>query len=76
MTDDEKNVLREWVEQWRRREEALEPVRRDEIKQVNTEQSILILEDAFQQAIRQNTVQRDSGLVEMKHWLNRLGAGA
>lgn len=73
-TDEEKKELEEWVKQWRRREEALERIHGDEIRRVDTEQFILALEDAFQHVIRQNDISRDSGLVEMKRWLSRLGA--
>jgi transposase-like protein len=73
MKNDEKNELKKWVDQWRRREEALERIHGDEIRRVDTEQSILTLEDAFQHAIRQDDIRRDSGLVEMKHWFSRLG---
>jgi hypothetical protein len=73
MKDDEKNELKIWVDQWRRREEALERIHREEIRRVDTEQSILNLEDAFQHAIRQNEFRRDSGLVEMKRWFSRIG---
>ena len=68
----DRNAAEEWLKQWRIRENALERIHREEIKRADTEHAILSLEDAFQDAIQKNAIRRDSGLVEMRRWFDRL----
>jgi hypothetical protein len=73
MKVENRKEFEEWVKRWSLRQDVIERIHREEIRRVDTEQSILALEDAFQDAIRSNDIRRDSGCVEMKRWFNRLG---
>lgn len=63
--------MRACAAQWLRSAQALEPVRQAEIAAGGTAKAILLLEDAYQHAMK--TYNRPiSGLVEMQKYFRRL----
>jgi hypothetical protein len=60
-----------WVKTWQKAGEALENVRRREIRHIDTAKAILQLEDAFQSALREHPPKPTSGLVEQQRWFAR-----
>jgi len=65
-------TLKEWVDNWKRLTPILEEIRNREIVETDTAQSILLLEDAFQMALRENPPPPTSGMVEMQAWFRKL----
>lgn len=63
---DQRSLTLKWIESWREAAPELEILRREKIRQANTTQSILNLEDAFQSAILKGSSKPYSGLVEQQ----------
>ena len=63
--DQESNTLK-WIECWREAAPELERLRREKIRQADTTQAVLILDDAFQSAILKGSSKPYSGLVEQQ----------
>lgn len=68
----DKELLARWVRQWRAAEPELEAIRRREIREADTLQSLAILEPAFNHALRTLPLRTSSGLVEMQRIFAKL----
>ncbi|MCI0746808.1 MAG: hypothetical protein L0Y58_15505 [Verrucomicrobia subdivision 3 bacterium] len=60
--------MKKWVETWKTTGPILERLRREEVKQTDTTESILILNDAFESARLHYPLRPTSGLVEQQAW--------
>ncbi len=69
---DEREAMRRWVETWRQAGPELEAIRRKEIENINTLESLAALEGAFNYATRNVPPYETSGLVEMQRWFAKL----
>lgn len=65
---DQESITLKWIECWREAAPELERLRREKIRQANTYQSILNLNDAFQSAIHKSTPGQYSGLLEQQKY--------
>ena len=63
---DQKAITLKWIECWREAAPELELLHREKIRQADTTQSILNLDDAFQSAISKRSSNPYSGLVEQQ----------
>jgi hypothetical protein len=61
--------MKECVQLWHRNGEFLERVREDDIRNANTQQSILMFEQAFRVALRDQPPRSTSGLVEWQRYM-------
>jgi hypothetical protein len=69
---EEGEVIRRWVETWKRAGPELEAIRRKEIEALDTHKELAALEDAFNYATRNVPPDTASGLVEMQKWFAKL----
>jgi hypothetical protein len=69
---DEREAMRRWVETWKEAGPALEAIRRREVKELDTLETIACLEGAFNYAVRNVPPDPSSGLVELHEWLAKL----
>ena len=69
---DEREAMRRWVETWKLAGPELEAIRRKEVKQLDTLETIAFLEDAFNYAVRSVPPDSSSGIVELHEWLAKL----
>jgi len=69
---DEREAMRRWVETWKEAGPELEAIRRREVKELDTLQTIACLEHAFNYAVRNVPADPASGLVELHEWLAKL----
>ncbi|MBI4801748.1 MAG: hypothetical protein HY796_04400 [Elusimicrobia bacterium] len=65
-------VMRQWVARWKKAGPELERIRREESVHADLRQTIELLEDAFQSAIRHFPSGPASGLVDQQRWYKRL----
>lgn len=61
--------MKECVQLWQRNSEFLERLREDDIRNANTQQSILMFEQAFLKALRDLPARPTSGLVEWQRYM-------
>jgi hypothetical protein len=71
MTDEEREKMRVWVNNWKETGEVLERLRREEICSSNLEDSIEALDGAFKSAIFLSPVLPTSGLIEFHRILSK-----
>jgi hypothetical protein len=64
--------LRQWVACWRRAGERMEALRREELRHVDTMQSLLSLAGAFESCRLHYQPLPFSGLVEQQRWFRKL----
>ena len=69
---DEREAMRRWVETWKQAGPELEAIRRREVKELDTLETLACLEDAFNYAVRNVPPRPSSGLVELHEWLAKL----
>jgi hypothetical protein len=69
---DEREMMRRWVETWKRAGPELEAIRREEIRAADNVKVLDLLEDAFNAALESRTPRPSSGMVEMQDWFARL----
>jgi hypothetical protein len=69
---DEREMMRRWVETWKRAGPELEAIRREEIRNLDPLKVLPLLEDAFNHALRQLPPRPSSGMVEMQAWFAKL----
>ena len=68
---DEREMIRRWVETWKRAGPELEAIRRREIREADNLKVLAALEDAFNYAL-QLPPRPSSGMVEMQRYLAKL----
>ena len=75
MTDnrsvEERELMRRWVETWKRAGPELEAIRQREIREADNAQALLSLESAMNFALR-SPARRSSGMVEMQRLFAKL----
>ena len=64
MTDEEREKMREWVNNWKETGEVLESLRREEIRSADLAESIGVFDEAFRSALYLNDLSETSGLVK------------
>jgi hypothetical protein len=69
---DEREQIRRWVKQWEAAAPRLEEIRRREIRELDTQRVLAILEPAFNHAVRTLPPRPSSGMVEMQRWFAKL----
>jgi hypothetical protein len=69
---DEREAMRRWVETWKQAGPELEAIRRREVKNLDTLETLAVLEGAFNHALRTLPPRAASGLVELHDWLAKL----
>jgi hypothetical protein len=72
MKGQEKPDLLNWIHCWEKAGEAMEQSRRDNLKNVNVQEAIENLDDAFESALLTSPFKPASGLVEMQSWFARV----
>lgn len=65
---DDVAARRRWAETWGRAGEALETLKRDELRALDTQVALAQLADAFEHAVRNATPTESSGLVEQQRY--------
>ena len=68
---DDREKMRLWVENWKQTGPILEEIRRKEIRELDTLETIAALADAFRYACTL-PVRTSSGMVEMRRWFAKL----
>lgn len=64
--------LRAWVQSWQRLGPELERLRRESIRNANTQESIMRFDLAFKAALRNTPPRTTSGLVEFQRLIRKL----
>jgi hypothetical protein len=64
MTDEERNKMKAWVDNWKTLGPILEKLKREESKSANLEETILAMDSAFRSAIYLSPPKKTSGLVD------------
>ena len=72
ISEEERALMRRWVETWKAVGPELEAIRRKEIRETNTVEALEALEDAFNHALRTLPMRKSSGLIEMQDVLAKL----
>ena len=72
MTEQEREQIRQWAETWQKAGPELERIRRKEIRETDTMQSVQILAGGFQSASFMHPPRQSSGLVEQQNWFKQL----
>lgn len=64
MTDEEREKMRAWVNNWKETGKVLEKLRREEIRNSNLAETIGVFDDAFRSALWLYPAEKTSGLIE------------
>jgi hypothetical protein len=68
----DKKQGKKWVEAWRRAGVKLNELKREELRNIDTQQSLLNLADAFESCLLHHPPRASSGLVEQQRWFRKL----
>ena len=68
----EREMIKRWVRTWQQAAPELEAIRRREIRELDTLQTLASLESAFNHATRTLPPRPSSGMVEMQKWFAKL----
>lgn len=71
-TDQDRELLRQWVETWRRAGPELEEIRRREIEFADTREAVRQIFGSSESFFRDLEAPTTSGLVEQQAWFARL----
>jgi len=71
MKDPKNTDLLNWIHHWENAGEIMERSRRTRLLNVNVQQAIINLDDAFESALLNSPIKLTSGLVEMQSWFTR-----
>ncbi|HMP76019.1 MAG TPA: hypothetical protein PKE12_06975 [Kiritimatiellia bacterium] len=72
MQSTEQQQLAAWARQWRQAGPALEQIRREELRRVDTVRALTGLLGLFQSACWTHAARPDSGLVEQQKWFRKI----
>jgi len=72
MADSEINRIRQWVACWKGAGLRLEGLRREELRHVDTQESLCNLAGAFESCRLHHELLPTSGLIEQQRWFKRL----
>ncbi len=72
MTDQEADRLRHWVACWKQAGARMEELRREQIRNTDTQRSLLNLADAFESCRIHHKPLPTSGFVKQQHCFRRL----
>jgi hypothetical protein len=72
MSPDDNDETKRWVETWKKATPELEAIRRRELREIDTQQALLNLADAFESCRQHFTPPPTSGLVEQQKWFQQL----
>jgi hypothetical protein len=72
MKDCETEALRRWVACWKAAGARMEELRRERLRHIDTQQSLMNLADAFESCRIHRQPRPTSGLVEQQRWFRRL----
>jgi len=71
MKDRTKSDMLNWIHHWEKAGKIMESSRRARLLNVNVQQAIENLDDAFESALLNSPIKLNSGLVEMQAWFTR-----
>ncbi len=71
MTDEEREKMRVWVNNWKETGKVLEKLRREEIRNSDIAETIGVFDDAFRSALWLYPTEKTSGLVEFHNILGK-----
>lgn len=71
MTDEEREKMRTWVNNWKETGEIMEKLRREKIRNANLEDAILALDGAFRSALWLSPNLPTSGMIEFHKILSK-----
>lgn len=69
MTVEERDKMRDWVNNWKETAKVLDKLRREEIRHANLAESIPVFDDALRSALWLRSAEPTSGLVEFHRLL-------
>ena len=72
MTDEEREKMREWINNWKETGEVLEKLRYSEMLRLNITEEILSLDDASESALQMYPPLPTSGLIEMQRLFKKM----
>ena len=72
MTDEEKKLMKKWVETWKRAGPILEEIRKDELRNFDYKKNKQIIDEMLQWAIDHAKPRLSSGLVEQQRWFMKM----
>ncbi len=72
MSGSDADVLRDWVACWKRAGARMEELRREQIRNTDTQRSLLHLADAFESCRLHHKPLPTSGFVEQQRWFRSL----
>jgi hypothetical protein len=72
MNESERERIRQWVACWRRAGERMEELRRERLRNTDTQRSLMNLADAFESCRLHHKPRPTSGFVEQQRWFRRL----
>jgi hypothetical protein len=75
MNESERKMISEWVAAWRRAGPELERLRREELRNMDTQQSLQNLARAFESCRLHHKPLPTSGLIEQQWWFHRIAKG-
>jgi hypothetical protein len=64
--------MKRWVETWKKASPELAAIRRRELREIDTQQALINLADAFESCRLHFTPAPTSGLVEQQAWFKKL----
>ena len=71
MTEEEKKLTLRWIETWRHAGPELERIRRDEIRNADTQKAIKIFDGVVTEVLKMHLPRLTSGLVEQQAIFHR-----
>ena len=71
MNEQHKSDILNWIHHWKKAGEILERSRKTRLLNVNVQQAIENLDDAFESALLNFPTKFTSGLVEMQRWFTQ-----
>ncbi|MBN1393818.1 MAG: hypothetical protein JW959_02140 [Pirellulales bacterium] len=68
----ETELIRRWIGCWQRAGERMEELRREKLRNTDTQQSLMNLADAYESCRLHHRPLPSSGFVEQQRWFRRL----
>jgi hypothetical protein len=75
MDDSERKMISAWVAAWRRAGPELERLRREDLRNTDTQRSLENLAGAFESCRLHHKPLPTSGLIEQQRWFQRIAKG-
>lgn len=72
MTDNEKKLMKKWVETWEQAGPILEEIRKEELRNFDYQKNKQIIDEMLQWAVDHAEPRFSSGLVEQQRWFMKM----